>query len=361
MSGYKLNQSISNYDITTNKLTENLSRISDNAELGLRSSGDNFHIAQVVSGFGLAPVGADSQVSNQPTLVDLGDGISRFKVKIKIVSDLFFPGPNVSSFTNLFSDPLNYMENPSTMEWKSTFHPVAYTSNNKVQIPYFGSYVSIRESAGIYFIERIINTSKVLLGGTGVPPLSSDLDFSSLGKFPAANISWDIAMKVMPKNCKKMECIDPLFRPLLENIMAQLRAKGYDPIIGSGYRNVTSQIQKIKEGKSKAKNPFGYHVCLNENGQPSSMAVDLVHKPVGWGGKTQETKLKAYEFFDDLGKIVLATGKITWGGSWTPKKRTIGGKEFFIGWDPAHINVKVPKKQLINRTIAGIKKLAGRA
>ena len=73
MAGYKLNQSISNYDITTDKFSENLSRISDNSEAGLRSSADNFYIGQVVSGFGLAPVEID-RILGRRIKVDVARG-----------------------------------------------------------------------------------------------------------------------------------------------------------------------------------------------------------------------------------------------------------------------------------------------
>ena len=358
MAGYKINQNIRNNDASVSDFDEKFSRLHDNSEFGLYGIDENFYIGQVISGMGTTPVGNNQPIGNQPALVDLGDGVKRFQVKVRIISDVFFPGPKNNSFTNLFGNPLMETSNPAVSEWQSSFHPYAYTENNKVQVPYHGSFVSIRLKAGTLFIERIINTSKVLLGGLGDPVPTSGL-FDHLGKFPDPRVTWDQAAKAMPPNCKKMECIDPEFKPILEDVLSKLKARGWDPIIGSGYRNLNSQIQKIKEGKSKAKNPFGYHVCLNENGQPSSMAVDLVHKPVGWGGKKVASKLKAYQFFDDLGKIVLATGKITWGGSWTPKKRKIGNQEFFMGWDPAHINLKVSKQKLIKRTIAGIVKLTG--
>mgnify|MGYP003137989711 CR=1 FL=1 len=358
MSGYKINQIVKNSDANNADFDEKFNRLHDNSEFELHGIGENFYIGQVISGMATTPVGDNQPIGNQPRLVDLGDGVRRFEVRVRIISDTFFPSNKDNGFTNFFSNPLSNIDKPGICQWQSSFHPRAFTENSKVQVPFFGSFVSLREKAGVLFVERIINTTKVLFGGMGEQQPPSGL-FASLGPFPDPRVSWDTAAKVMPKNCKKMECIDPEFRPLLTEVMNKLKARGYDPMIGSGYRNLTSQIEKIKEGKSKAKNPFGYHVCLNENGEPSSMAVDLVHRPVGWGGKTTATKLKAYEFFDALGKIVLATGKITWGGSWTPKKRTIGGKEFFIGWDPAHINLKVSKQKLIKRTVAGIVKLAG--
>ena len=109
---YKINQSIKSYDIVDSDFTEKFSRLNDNSELGLRGVSENFYIAQVISGNGMAPVGDNQAISNQPNLVDLGDGIKRFAVKVRLIGDVFFPSPTNNSFTNLLTNPLSGLSEP---------------------------------------------------------------------------------------------------------------------------------------------------------------------------------------------------------------------------------------------------------
>ena len=168
--------------------------------------------------------------------------------------------------------------------------------------------------------------------------------FSTAKKYWKKKIADKTAdLGMFPVDDKKLGAVDPNFRPIIEKIMSMLKSRGFDPMIGSAYRSPQSQQKKIEQGRSKTKTIYGYHVALDKDGNKAARAVDLVDRSVGWGGKTQEGKRKAHEFFQELGKIANSPefkSKVQWGGNWTPKKKTYGGKEFFMGWDPAHIQTR---------------------
>ena len=140
---------------------------------------------------------------------------------------------------------------------------------------------------------------------------------------------------VLPVSDKKLSAVDPSFRPVVEKIMGLLKGQGFDPILGSAYRSPKSQQDKIDKGYSKTKTVYGYHVALDAKGNKAARAVDIVNRGDGWSSTSA-----AFDFFEALGKIANSAefkDKVDWGGNWKAKKKTIGGKEYFIGWDPAHI------------------------
>tara|TARA_R110000782_G_scaffold127064_1_gene218613 strand:- start:258 stop:1592 length:1335 start_codon:yes stop_codon:yes gene_type:complete len=142
----------------------------------------------------------------------------------------------------------------------------------------------------------------------------------------------------LPDDDKSISAVDKNFRPIVEKIMGLLKGQGFDPILGSAYRSPKSQQDKIDKGYSKTKTIYGYHVALDDQGNKAARAVDLVNRGDGWSS----TKA-AFDFFEALGKISNSDqfkDKVEWGGNWKQKKKTVGGKEYFIGWDPAHIQTK---------------------
>ena len=142
----------------------------------------------------------------------------------------------------------------------------------------------------------------------------------------------------LPDDDKNISAVDKNFRPIVEKIIGLLKGQGFDPILGSAYRSPKSQQDKIDKGYSKTKTVYGYHVALDVQGNKAARAVDLVNRGDGWSS----TKA-AFDFFEALGKISNSDqfkDKVEWGGNWKQKKKTVGGKEYFIGWDPAHIQTK---------------------
>lgn len=161
----------------------------------------------------------------------------------------------------------------------------------------------------------------------------------------------------LPVDDKRLDAVDKDFRPIVERIMGLLKGQGFDPMIGSAYRSPKSQQEKIAKGYSKTKTVYGYHVALDAQGNKAARAVDLVNRGDGWSN----TKA-AFDFFEALGKIANSAefkDKVQWGGNWTPKKKTIEGKEYFIGWDPAHIQTRAmsmsQSKEITMKGIAALK------
>ena len=181
-------------------------------------------------------------------------------------------------------------------------------------------------------IRKLIRESLEAIGG------NSQSTQSSKSSADSDDYSGDDLPDNLPDDDKSMSAVDKNFRPIVEKIMGLLKGQGFDPILGSAYRSPKSQQDKIDKGYSKTKTIYGYHVALDDQGNKAARAVDLVNRGDGWSS----TKA-AFDFFEALGKIANSDqfkDKVEWGGNWEQKKKTVGGKEYFIGWDPAHIQTK---------------------
>lgn len=132
------------------------------------------------------------------------------------------------------------------------------------------------------------------------------------------------------ESVKTMDSLAPEFRSKVAAVFSELKGKGLNPGLGSGWRSPEDQIKKFKTGKSKVK--IGTHSNVDPGSKkPASWAADVVQKGVGWASTTE-----AFDFFVALGEAAHNQG-LVWGGDWSPKKKKIQGKEYTIGWDPAHI------------------------
>ena len=132
------------------------------------------------------------------------------------------------------------------------------------------------------------------------------------------------------ESTKTMGSLDPAFRTKVEAVFSDLKAQGFDPGLGSAWRSPEDQIKKFKTGKSKVK--IGTHSNIEPSTKkPAAWAADIVQKGVGWASTVQ-----AFDFFVALGNAAHKHG-LVWGGDWSPKKKKIEGKEYTIGWDPAHV------------------------
>jgi len=195
--------------------------------------------------------------------------------------------------------------------------------------------------------------------GAGVEDSEDILDvFNTL-----SNSNSSISSKSLERSSKSINDVDPSFVPIVKNIMKKLRSKGHEPIIGSAYRSPEEQKEKIRKGYSKTKSIFGFHVSLDEKGNKSALAVDLVDSRYGWGAGNDNIKLGAELFFKDLGEIVNKEFKsqVEWGGNWSPKEYKVGDQTFTRGWDPAHIETKkMTMSQSAERTKKGMEYLVNK-
>jgi peptidoglycan L-alanyl-D-glutamate endopeptidase CwlK len=96
--------------------------------------------------------------------------------------------------------------------------------------------------------------------------------------------------------------LNPKLASAIPNIMAELRAKGWQPKIASAIRTPEEQAEKVRLGYSQTMNSKHLH----------GKAVDIVDERYGWNGPTSDTN---HQFWKDLGEAAQRQG-MQWGGNW---------------------------------------------
>lgn len=125
----------------------------------------------------------------------------------------------------------------------------------------------------------------------------------------------------------------------LERAFETLRAAGWRPAVGAGYRSDAAQRAKFKSGVSKV--DWGYHCVIDAQGNPASHAADV--EDFRYAGKTDPaSEARAAAFYKALGKAAEAQG-LTWGGRWS-RSNPVWAK-YGLGWDPQHVQL-LPNDQL---------------
>lgn len=113
--------------------------------------------------------------------------------------------------------------------------------------------------------------------------------------------------------------LHPVFRFRVQQVLADLQALGWQPVVASAIRSSAEQTEKVKKGYSKTMH--SWHV-------PSTMAMlradkssfnvvngnaaDIVDKRYGWDGPASK---KDFQFWKDLGRTAKKHG-CEWGGDW---------------------------------------------
>jgi hypothetical protein len=137
-----------------------------------------------------------------------------------------------------------------------------------------------------------------------------------------------------------IEHLHPVFREKVQALLGLLEADGlntgrkWEPRIGAGYRSVSDQVQKYREGKSQV--TLGDHnvvVGTQANPERASLAADIIDRRYAWNPVNGVYDVPA-EFFKALGKYAKQLG-LGWGGDYSQKNSI--WKEYGIGWDPAHV------------------------
>jgi hypothetical protein len=137
-----------------------------------------------------------------------------------------------------------------------------------------------------------------------------------------------------------IEDLHPAFRERIQALLGLLEADGlntgrnWQPRIGAGYRSVSDQVQKYREGKSQV--TLGFHNVVTgtqANPQRASLAVDIIDRRYAWNPVNGSYDIPA-EFFKAVGKYAKQLG-LEWGGDFSQKNPI--WKEYNIGWDPAHV------------------------
>jgi hypothetical protein len=128
-----------------------------------------------------------------------------------------------------------------------------------------------------------------------------------------------------------MQSLHPVFAMQVKRLLADLHAKGWQPVLVYGTRTEQQQADLYKKGYGAK---FSWHVASHEKRIPSAdgmayetvrgCAADIIDRRWGWGGPCL---CKDHQFWKDLGSTAKKHG-LEWGGDW--KKR-----------DVAHVQMKI--------------------
>jgi hypothetical protein len=142
---------------------------------------------------------------------------------------------------------------------------------------------------------------------------------------------------------RAIEDLHPKFRDKITVLLTLLERDGlntgvaateWQPTIGNGYRSVSDQAQKYREGKSKV--TLGFHnvvVGTSDNPRRASLAADIIDRRYSWNQVNGSYDIPA-EFFKAVGKYAKQLG-LEWGGDFAQTDPT--WKEYGMGWDVAHV------------------------
>jgi hypothetical protein len=152
-----------------------------------------------------------------------------------------------------------------------------------------------------------------------------------------------------PVASKSLKTLHPTFQTSVRKLMERMKARGFQPAIGTSWRNLAWQQQAVDDGRSKVH--FSMHNATDmESGAPAALAVDLVDRRYGWGGTKAEPAasdnprtIGAAQFFKALGQEASKLG-LGWGGNYSHKGIW---SHFGMGWDVAHVSWKPETRSLL--------------
>lgn len=140
------------------------------------------------------------------------------------------------------------------------------------------------------------------------------------------------------RNAERMTELNPRFALRVGAIISDLEAMGLRPRIQDAWRSPAEQMREYNSGFSKLK--FGFHNITAANGDPDSLAVDLLDDdhPLGYGDIPYFLKLSSVArkhgcmtgiLFGLVGRLVLAVRWAVDNAQWDAPVK--------IGWDPTHV------------------------
>lgn len=113
----------------------------------------------------------------------------------------------------------------------------------------------------------------------------------------------------MPVHNKAFDSLEEDFKPIVDSILTQLEAKGYQPIVAEGRRTVEQQKEKVRLGYSQTMHSI--HL--------TGLAADIVDTRYMWDIPLH------HQFWYDYGNIVKNLNpkrfKLRWGGVWDHPER----------------------------------------
>ena len=177
MAGYKKNTNI-NENLAIAEFDNYSSTLNDNVEEKLYSKASNTWFAFCISGYTVKSASdiATFKEFNPPEVVDLGDGVARYKVKIQILSH-----SSISSPSLIYGGAAGNLREHSrqfNINFKFDF---AYTENLS-QLPVYGSTLLIEEYGNTKFIKQQISRTAEEYKSTVANASTKSLFDGGLGK-----------------------------------------------------------------------------------------------------------------------------------------------------------------------------------
>lgn len=161
MAGYKRNQN-DNFNLRIAEFDSHFERLNDNVEEKLYTSKSTTWMGICLSGYSQNSSVSDKalMITNPIQVVDLGDGVPRYKIKILLQSDAFGLGllsPTANANINLLK-----FEEVEAQTKINFLMKEAFTEDLSV-MPYFGAQLLIEEYGATPFVKTIIADSSTVL------------------------------------------------------------------------------------------------------------------------------------------------------------------------------------------------------
>ena len=217
MTDYKKNLN-TNTNLLFSEFDNFFSRINDSAEEKLYSQKRTVWFGYCLSGYNIKTATSNKTLSqfNSPEIVDLGDGIARYKIKV----NLFQKITNDTSFSpTAMHSKVTDIEEHSMQARISFEYPVAYTQNIS-QLPIYGSVLLLVEYGDTMFVEAQVSRTAQEFKAT-----ASSSNLKTLFDTPGGPITTKVSNGKTIKGRLnftwselKMLAQKGIFEPVLENI-----------------------------------------------------------------------------------------------------------------------------------------------
>jgi len=162
--GYKKNYT-PHFDLSRDKFENYTKRLNDNLEEALYSNTSDMWYGNALSGWSQESVekGQYDLSTNPVELVNLGDGIPRYKVRIEIITSVFdlslvSPTANLPSIRDRISE--------EELALRISKYPFAYTETTN-QKPIIGSKLLIEDLGGTFFVKKVVAPTEDFLSLIG--------------------------------------------------------------------------------------------------------------------------------------------------------------------------------------------------
>ncbi|MFZ5479061.1 MAG: M15 family metallopeptidase [Myxococcota bacterium] len=124
---------------------------------------------------------------------------------------------------------------------------------------------------------------------------------------PVIGEEWDGPSEKWPEE-QKIRSLTPDMRKPVREVLADLRAQGFQARLYFAWRSVAVQAELVRKGHSTVS--FSFHNAQRRDGTPNACAVDVIDSRWAWGAGAE-----ASGFWRALGEAGKSRG-LYWGGDW---------------------------------------------